>query len=206
MSSRGGDRMISAIILAADVKCDTTATGSAYGRCSILEEVANNFLLSRAGEVVLVLSARDTKIEKKLAGKPVKFVVKPESERGKGFAIKAGLEAADSKADAFLIALGDQPLIKGKVIDALISRYEAGGKGIVCPVYKGIRGHPILFSASYKKDLMSLSGRLGGREIIQQHKDDVAEVEVDEPGVLFDIQADADYLMQMRKISTLDKA
>lgn len=198
--------MISVIILSADVKCRTGTAGSAYGRCSIVEEVVNNFLLSRAGEVVLVLGSPDSKVEKKMAGKPVKVVVNPQSQRGLGFSIRAGLEAASSQAKAFLIALGDQPLIKPEVIDAIISCYEAGGKGIVSPVYRGIRGHPILFDAKYKKDLMSLSGLTGGREIIQQHQDDLAEVAVDEPGIIFDIQADADYLMQMRKISTMDKA
>lgn len=198
--------MISAIILAADVKCQTAGRGSAYGRCSIAEEVVNNFLESRVDEVVLVVGARDTKLEKALEKKPVKIVINPDYRQGLSHSIRMGLQAVDNRAGAVLVALGDQPLIRRKVIDAIVARYTEGGKGIVAPIYKGIRGHPGLFDMKYKEELLGLTGNMGGREIIRRHPEDLADVEVDTPAILFDIQADADYLMQMKKFSTLDKA
>ena len=199
--------MISAIILAADIKCVPVTEGLPYGRSTIVEEVVNNFLGSKVDEIVLVLGSEDTKIERKIEDKPVKVVINPDYYQGLSSSIKAGLKAADERTSAVLIALGDQPLVKAKVINRIISQYleKENMKGIVVPVHRGVRGHPTLLDIRYKDEIMNLSGNVGAREIIQRHEEDLLEVEVDTASILSDIEADTDYLMQMRKFSLLDK-
>jgi molybdenum cofactor cytidylyltransferase len=65
--------------------------------------------------------------------------------------------------------------------------------GIILPVYKGIKGHPIIFKMKYRDELMRLMGDIGGKEIIERHPSDVLEVEVDSEGVVISIDAESDY-------------
>ncbi len=197
--------MISVIILAADIKCDRVAEGLPYGGCTIVGEVVNNFLDSKVDEIILVLGSAETKIERKIEDKPVKVVINPDYYQGLSSSIKAGLKAVSERTTAILIALGDQPLVKAEVIDKIISQHRENVKGIVVPVHRGVRGHPTLFDIKYKDEMMNLRGNVGAREIIQCHKPDLLEVEVDTASIISDIEADTDYLMQLRKFSLLDR-
>jgi molybdenum cofactor cytidylyltransferase len=198
--------VISAIILAADPKCDVVAEGPPYGRCTIVEEAVNNFLDSKVEEVILVLGSEETKIQRKIEDKPVKVVINPDYHQGLSSSIKVGLKAVSETAAAILIALGDQPLVKAEVINKIISQYlEKKEKGIVVPVHRGVRGHPTLFDIRYKEEIMNLGGNVGASGIIQRHKPDILEVEVDTASIISDIEADTDYLMQLRKFSLLDR-
>ena len=70
------------------------------------------------------------------------------------------------------------------------------GKGIGCVCAKGHRGSPNLFAGKYKKELLALEGDQGGRQIMQEHPEDIWMMEVDERE-LRDIDHPAD-LKQLR--------
>jgi molybdenum cofactor cytidylyltransferase len=81
---------------------------------------------------------------------------------------------------AALIALGDQPLISGELLNRLIDSYMIGEKKIVAPRYQGRRGNPVLFDARFFPELMEVSGDEGGRSVIQRHSQDISSIEVDD--------------------------
>ena len=61
------------------------------------------------------------------------------------------------------------------------------GAGIVAPLYRGQRGHPVGFSARYADELLGLSGDTGARDIIAAHGDSLQLIEVADRGVITDI-------------------
>ncbi len=192
--------MVSAIILAAG---ESQRMGKpkqllAFGGSTILEEVINNLLNSKVSEVVVVLGYEAEEIANKIARKPVKKIKNPNYWQGMSSSIRWGLTSVDEKADAILIALGDQPLIPPIIFNRLIDEHYRNKKGITIPVYKGIRGHPIIFDIKYKKELMGLTGDIGGREIIGKHPEDVLEIEVDSESVIKDVDDMEEYLYQLR--------
>ncbi len=91
-----------------------------------------------------------------------------------------------------MILLGDQPLIDTHVIDTLIDAYRAGRHGITIPVYNGRRGHPVIFDARYRAELLSI-GDQGAREVVNKHAADIFEVPMDTPTVLTDMDTPQDY-------------
>ena len=88
---------------------------------------------------------------------------------------------------AALIALGDQPLISGELLNRLIETYLTGEKKIVAPLYQGRRGNPVLFDARFFPELMEVSGDEGGRSVIQRHSQDISTIEVDDIKVGYDV-------------------
>ena len=160
---------------------------------SILGQVMESLLQSQVAEAIVVLGYQVEKIMPQIAREAVKIVVNPDFEQGMSSSIRCGLSHISEAADGVMIVLGDQPLIEKETIDLLMGKNRQSERGIILPVYKGIKGHPVIFKMKYKDELMRLTGDIGGKEIIERHPSDVLEVEVDSESVVIGIDAESDY-------------
>lgn len=187
--------MISAILLAAG---ESKRMGQPkqllpFRGSTILGQIMENLLPSQAAEIIVVLGSQAEKIMPQISREPVKIVVNPDFEQGMSSSIKCGLSRISAAADGVMIVLGDQPLIEKETIDLLIEKHRQSERGIILPVYKGLRGHPVIFTMKYKDELMRLTGDIGGKQIVERHPSDVLEVEVDCESVVISIDAESDY-------------
>ncbi|ONH57227.1 molybdopterin-guanine dinucleotide biosynthesis protein MobA [Pseudomonas cedrina subsp. cedrina] len=101
---------------------------------------------------------------------------------GMGESIAAAV-AASGSADGWLVVLGDMPFIQLSSIERVIDGLEDGG--ISVPVQEGRYGHPVAFGRAYGPGLMALTGDRGAKPLFTQVA--VCEVQVDDPGVLWDV-------------------
>ena len=187
--------MISAILLAAG---ESNRMGRPkqllpFGQSTIIEQAIDNLLNSAVSECIVVLGYSAEEVIKTIANKPVKIAINPHYRQGMSTSIITGLNQIDSRAQAVMVALGDQPFIDSEPINSLMEAFIANNKGIAIPVYQGKRGHPVIFNIKYKGELLRLRGDIGGREIIDRHPDDVLEVAVDCEGVCIDIDTMDNY-------------
>lgn len=170
------------------------------GRSSMLVRSLDNLMKSRVDEIVVVLGLNADLVRRHLSkamahhGR-VKTVSGTELDAGMGASLKAGLTSVDDRSVAFLIALGDMPFIRPETIDLLLVEFVAKGRGIVFPVYQGQRGHPAVFHRRYRRELESIHGDWGGREVMERHPHDLLRVEVDDRGVIVDIDDERDYAL-----------
>ena len=112
--------------------------------------------------------------------------------------IRRGIQATDPGTQGILIALGDQPLLKTRTINALIRAFAQRKGSIVLPSYRGRRGHPVLFDRCHEKELLSLRGDVGGKSIVERHAGNVFEVRTESEAVLMDIDTWKDYKKEFR--------
>ena len=157
------------------------------GKSTILEQTIDNFLGSQADEVIVVAGHRSEDTIKVIGGRPVKITINPAYRQGMSTSIVAGLSVVDSRAQAVMLALGDQPFIDSQTINHLIAEFYNHKKGIAIPVFKRRRGHPVIFDIKYREQLLRLEGDIGAREIIARHPEDVLEVAVNCEGIYIDI-------------------
>lgn len=121
------------------------------------------------------------------------FVILPDAgspaapELGMGYSIAVGVQAS---ADAFgwLILPADMPLIQTSTLLAVAAQLSR--HPLVFAQFRGQRGHPVGFAAALRAELLSLSGDAGARSILARHP--ARGVEIDDPGVLIDIDNEAD--------------
>ncbi len=181
--------MVSAILLAAGEakRMGELKQLMPLGNTTMVEQTIDNLLGSGVSEVIVVLGHKAEEVRKRIVSRPVKMAVNPTYRQGMGTSIAAGLKFVDSRAQAVMLTLADQPFINSQTINRLIEEFESHNKGIAIPTYKGRRGHPLIFSIKYKTQLSRLKGDIGGREIIKRHPEDVLEVAVDCEGIVFDI-------------------
>ena len=103
----------------------------------------------------------------------------PHAERGMASSVVIGTEEAlKSEQDGILYAVGDQPHVREETVLQLLSAFERDPDRIVAPIANGRRGNPVLFPKSLFPELLSLSGDVGGSQVIRRHGDLLTTVEV----------------------------
>lgn len=106
---------------------------------------------------------------------------------GMGYSIAAGV-AARSDASGWLILPADMPMIQTSTLRQVAD--ELDGNAIAYAQYRGLRGHPVGFSAELYSELVMLTGDEGARRLLARYP--AMGVEVDDPGVLLDVDTEDD--------------
>jgi molybdenum cofactor cytidylyltransferase len=159
---------------------------------TLLERTLDNVRAARVSEIVLVLGAEAEEIQRQLPAGDFRVVVNSEYQQGMGTSLRCGLAAVSPSTQAALIVLADQPFVRPATLDRLIAYHAESQAQIVLPLHRGFRGNPVLLDRSVFPEVMSLSGDVGCRAIFGNHTDGIHKLEVDDPGVLLDIDTEAD--------------
>ncbi len=144
-------------------------------------------------QVVVVLGAQADAVAQALHGLPVELVVNHAWQEGMSSSVRAGIGALHPEIDAALLVLADQPHLTAELLRALVDRYQVSGALVVAPYYGGRRGNPVLFDRALFAELEAVAGDRGGRSVIAHYRADLAQVEVDDPAVVSDIDTPEDY-------------
>jgi molybdenum cofactor cytidylyltransferase len=159
----------------------------------LIARVVDQVLSGPAERVFVVVGADAAAIAAALAERPVRFVYNPAAEGAMLSSVRCGLQALPPECAAVLVVLGDQPDIGAAVMAQLVEAFRAGRGGIVVPVHRGRRGHPLLFAMRYRDEILRTYDDSGLRGLLQAHPDDLYEAAVDRPGVLEDLDVPEDY-------------
>jgi molybdenum cofactor cytidylyltransferase len=146
---------------------------------------AARHLLEALPESIAVIKPRAQKLGKLLRDAGCKTVVCKNAGEGMGTSLAAGVRAA-ADAHGWVIALADMPFLRPETV-RIIARALSEGAAIAAPAYRGERGHPVGFARRFLDELSVLHGDQGARELLAQRPDWVTVYEVDDPGVLRDI-------------------
>lgn len=147
-------------------------------------------LLAALPESIAVLRPRAQKLGKVLRDAGCNTVVCRNAAEGMGVSLAAGVQAA-ADAGGWVVALADMPFIRPETIRTVAKALEEGA-AIAAPSYRGERGHPVGFARAFFEVLSSLGGDAGARDVLKQHPGRIVLCEVDDPGVLQDIDQPSD--------------
>ncbi|MCC6535772.1 MAG: nucleotidyltransferase family protein [Burkholderiales bacterium] len=142
------------------------------------------------GDTVAVVRPEDDALARLLRAAGVEVLACPDAHLGMGSSLAHGVRAR-SDADAWVVALADMPLVRSDTLVRIAAALRAGAL-IAAPCYRGERGHPVGFAASLGARLAALSGDVGAREVVQAERAGLVLVEVDDAGVLADIDTQAE--------------
>jgi molybdenum cofactor cytidylyltransferase len=141
-------------------------------------------------ESVAVIRPRAQRVGKMLREAGCNTVVCKNAAEGMGVSLAEGVRAS-ADAHGWVVALADMPYIKPETA-RIIARALSEGAAIAAPSYRGERGHPVGFARRFLDDLTGLRGDAGARDILRAHPDWITLYEVDDPGVLRDIDEPSD--------------
>jgi molybdenum cofactor cytidylyltransferase len=76
---------------------------------------------------------------------------------------------------------------------ALPEAFQSSGQKVVIPRYRGKRGHPVLIAAEVAREILALEPHGSAKEVIQRHRAETCFVDVEDPGVVEDIDLPEQY-------------
>jgi molybdenum cofactor cytidylyltransferase len=145
-------------------------------------------LLAAVPRVVAVVRPGDDQAAALLGWLGCEVRVCADADTGMAASLTLAIEHTRA-AEGWLIALGDMPHVLPDTMRRLAEAIAAGAH-IAAPVRQGQRGNPVAFSARHLPLLLALDGDQGARAILRSHP--VADIAVDDPGILHDIDTPAD--------------
>lgn len=120
----------------------------------------------------------------------IRWLVCADAAQGMASSLACGVRA-NRKAGGWLIGLADMPAVP---VDAIAGVRKAllHGAAIAAPTCNGRRGHPVGFAFHYLEELQMLEGDKGARHLLERDKSSVVHINIENGGVLADIDTQAD--------------
>ncbi len=126
---------------------------------------------------------------------PARFVANPNHERGQITSIVAAINAIDRPGVRGLLVLPvDMPLVRPETFAALLHASALHADTIVRAVHGGRHGHPVIFDRGSFDALRHADASTGAKAVLRARADHVLDVEVDDAGVLTDVDTMQDYV------------
>jgi molybdenum cofactor cytidylyltransferase len=159
----------------------------------LLDHTIRALLEGGVAEVIVVVG-RDARAELErdvnaMLDPRVRPVENPDPSRGMFSSIQEGI--AQAQGDAILVMPGDIPFVAAETVSAVIAAYQRN-PAIVSPRYRGKRGHPVALPASLRDEIRSADPRATLHDVIKGHPDMRVDVDVDDRGIVRDVDTIAD--------------
>jgi molybdenum cofactor cytidylyltransferase len=155
-----------------------------------LGAVACRNLVAALPEVVAVVRPGDMALADALHAAGARVIECRDAADGMGASLACGVRAT-GHADGWVVALADMPWIRPETI-ARVAAAVANGATVAAPFHDGTRGHPVGFANSCRAELAALGTDEGARSVIVTHRDALLRIDVDDPGVLRDVDTAQD--------------
>lgn len=141
--------------------------------------------------VVVAEGERDLADEAAAAG--ARVLTNPAPGEGPITSLRLAIDELSGSADGLAYLPVDHPLVRPGTVARLLDAARGSGAPLTLPTYEGERGHPALFRATLFEELHDPSLEGGARTVVRHHLADALLVEVDDPGVLADIDTPTAY-------------
>jgi molybdenum cofactor cytidylyltransferase len=124
----------------------------------------------------------------------ISVVVNADPSLGPISSIRTALDTIEPEGFAALLFWPvDMPCVSLESVRRVLDAWRPEGPPIVLPTHGGRRGHPVIAAEPVWADLRSALADAGARAVVRKNPDRVLEVEVDDDGVLLDIDTTRAY-------------
>jgi molybdenum cofactor cytidylyltransferase len=136
-------------------------------------------------KVVVVLGHSGDTIRAGLS-RTAEFAVNPDPERGQLSSLQCGFHALHQDHGAVFFTPVDYPGIRPETVAAIQSAMKVGDAAVV-PAYRGRHGHPVLIAPQLVSEFLDLGISATARDVMHRHTERTRYIEVDDPGILLDV-------------------
>jgi molybdenum cofactor cytidylyltransferase len=156
----------------------------------LVEHLLTPPLVRQFGDVVVVLGHHAEALRPVVARLGYRHVVNPDPDRGRTGSVQIGLGMLASAIRAALVQPVDCPIVRPQTYVSLAA--ALGSADVVIPSHQGRRGHPPLVAARMFPRILAARPDEPLRDLLQAAEIDCRTIEVDDPGVLVNIDRPED--------------
>jgi molybdenum cofactor cytidylyltransferase len=194
--------MVAAIILAAGAseRMGFPKALLSYRGRSFLAGILDACAASGVEPCVVVLGYYASKIRESVDLSRAVVVESENLPAGPIGSIRAGIKALEPHpVKGILIWPVDRPHVPVNAVTALLDAFLRTGGPIVLPVFRGRRGHPVIFGRILFDELVSAPDGEGARAVVHRDPTRVVEVSASDAAVLEDLNTPDDYKALLRR-------
>jgi len=167
------------------------------GNKTVIRHCLDNLVEAGIKDIVVVLSQRESEILNSMKDTPVQTVFNENPESEMAESVRIGLHSLAVSSTGVLVHLSDHPLVSAATLKSIVQYHlETPGK-IIVPLYKVKRGHPSLFP---KLVIDEVFVGLTLRDIINRDSGRIRFLDVNDEGVILDIDTREDYERILQKM------
>ena len=191
---------VSAVLLAAG---SSTRMGQPklllpLGNKPVIRHCIDTLAAADIRDIVAVVSMSGNGIVEALRDSPAVLAVNRIPGSDMAESVRTGLGELKGSPSGVLVCLSDHPLVSSATIKSIIQQHQKTPDSILIPSYQGKRGHPTLFPNAIISGLFSGSGKTL-RNIIRDNAHRVMTIDVDDEGVVLDMDTEEDYHKILQK-------
>jgi molybdenum cofactor cytidylyltransferase len=188
--------MISGIVLAGgeSKRMNTPKALLSLKAETFAESIVNKMKRCGVGPVRLVTGPHHEEIKSTLEEKLQADILLNEGfTEGQISSLKVGLRNIPPATAGVLVWPVDLPLVMEQTVFSLIAAFLGNGKAITIPAHNSRRGHPVIYSKAAMEAALTLPPGQTAKNLVAKFQGDILVIEVDDPGILIDIDTPEDY-------------
>ncbi len=181
--------MISAILLAAgnSGRMGRPKALLPYKNSTFINHILTNLESAGCSPIVTILGKHSSLILENSRAGQYEYAVNEKPEEGMISSIQLGIKILPENSIGFLLALVDHPAVQQTTYKRMINAALENPDQIIIPEYKGRRGHPVYIGRQFFEQLLNAGAKQTARDIINTNKEIVKYLDIDDPGILTDI-------------------
>ena len=163
------------------------------GEETLIERVIRLFREAGVVDMTAVVGHRAESILPLLERHGVRPVLNARYDEGMFSSLRAGIGSLDRSRRAFFVLPVDIPLVRPETLQALIDAFLDGEIDVCRPCFRGRYGHPPLIASALIPAIEEFDGKGGLRALLARWRGRTADVAVEDPGILLDVDTRDDY-------------
>jgi CTP:molybdopterin cytidylyltransferase MocA len=146
-------------------------------------------VLSTVCDPVIVVLGYHAELIKPVVPPGAKVVINPAPERGQLSSLQTGLSRLPEQAEGFMFVPVDCPAAEPETVALVAAAFNNRDSKthFVVPQYRGKHGHPVCASREIAREMLALPATAQARDVVHAHVPDTLYLDVDDPGILTDI-------------------
>jgi molybdenum cofactor cytidylyltransferase len=152
---------------------------------------------SDVDEIIIVTNEKNLIVVEPHISPDDHIVLNPDFALGLTTSIQKGVMAVSAEVQGYMICMSDQPLLQAEhynqLLNAFQHAYQADQACMAVPYYQGMKGNPVVFAASYQKEILAHNAMNGCKDIIRRHAAHRVQVHMKSDAVIRDVDTPEDY-------------
>ncbi len=166
------------------------------GSRTIIEHCTHTLLTAGITDIVIVINPQGADVSSAIEHLPVTIAINPDSSSDMAGSVRIGLHRLNDRTSSVLVCPVDHPLVLPETINALLSQHQEYPGAIFIPSYDRRRGHPTLFPREIIQEIFESSSL---REIVGRHEPLIKYLDVQDRGVVLDMDTPEDYALILQE-------
>ena len=167
------------------------------GQVSFLQRIVGSMAAGGLSDILVIGRPDDRDLLNAVLAlsTPARFIPNPHHDKGQSTSIVAAINAVDHPGVRGLLVMPvDIPLVRVETFERLLEAFSKAPTSIVRPTYRGRHGHPVIFDRSSFDPLRRADPGVGAKVVLQSDAERVFNVDVQDEGVLIDIDSIEEYI------------